>query len=122
MRRQYPNAPRRWYRRGKNSIQNGLYGLLMVAFVGLICWAQATQIQSIWRQLTMTPAEIGAIEQSAYYSGCTAVRAAGVAPIYRAFPGYRAEMDGDGDGIACEPDRGGSYGQTHLMRRVPLRD
>ena len=43
------------------------------------------------------------IEQSASYSGCNEVRAAGKAPIYAGQPGYRAEMDGDGDGIACEP-------------------
>jgi len=41
-----------------------------------------------------------------YWSGCNAARAAGTAPIYRGEPGYRAEMDGDGDGIACEPYRG----------------
>ena len=41
----------------------------------------------------------------AYYSGCNAARAAGVAPLYRGEPGYRPEMDGDSDGIACEPHR-----------------
>lgn len=39
----------------------------------------------------------------AYYPGCDAARAAGVAPIYADEPGYREAMDGDGDGIACEP-------------------
>ena len=43
---------------------------------------------------------------SVYYSGCNAVRAAGAAPLYRGQPGYRGEMDGDHDGIACEPYRG----------------
>jgi hypothetical protein len=42
----------------------------------------------------------------AYYPGCNAARAAGVAPIYAGEPGYRPQMDGDGDGIACEPYRG----------------
>ncbi|MGB5077067.1 MAG: excalibur calcium-binding domain-containing protein [Sphingorhabdus sp.] len=42
----------------------------------------------------------------AYYSGCNDARAAGVAPLYSGEPGYRPEMDGDGDGIACEPYRG----------------
>jgi Excalibur calcium-binding domain len=42
----------------------------------------------------------------AYYSGCNDARAAGVAPLYRGEPGYRPEMDGDSDGIACEPYRG----------------
>jgi hypothetical protein len=39
---------------------------------------------------------------NAYYPNCAAARAAGAAPLYRGQPGYRAQMDGDGDGIACE--------------------
>lgn len=42
----------------------------------------------------------------AYYSGCDEARAAGVAPLYDGEPGYRPGMDGDSDGIACEPYRG----------------
>ena len=42
----------------------------------------------------------------AYYPNCGAARAAGVAPIYAGEPGYRPEMDGDDDGVACEPYRG----------------
>jgi len=45
------------------------------------------------------------IEASVSYSGCNEVRAAGRAPIYVGEPGYRSGMDGDGDGIACEPIR-----------------
>lgn len=44
-------------------------------------------------------------DQSVYYAGCNAVRAAGKAPLYAGQPGYRSAMDGDGDGIACEPHR-----------------
>ena len=40
-----------------------------------------------------------------YYAGCNEVRAAGLAPLYRGQPGYRPEMDGDNDGIACEAHR-----------------
>jgi hypothetical protein len=40
-----------------------------------------------------------------YWPGCHAARAAGTAPIYAGEPGYREKMDGDGDGIACEPYR-----------------
>lgn len=29
----------------------------------------------------------------------------GAAPLYRGQPSYRPEMDGDGDGIVCEPYR-----------------
>lgn len=45
------------------------------------------------------------IEQSVYYSGCNEVRAAGKAPLLAGQPGYRPDMDGDADGIACEPVR-----------------
>lgn len=41
-----------------------------------------------------------------YFSNCAQAWAAGAAPIYRGQPGYRPEMDGDNDGIACEPYRG----------------
>lgn len=37
------------------------------------------------------------------WGGCNDARAAGTAPIYRGEPGYREDMDGDSDGIACEP-------------------
>lgn len=38
-----------------------------------------------------------------YWSGCDEARAAGVTPLKYGEPGYRSQMDGDGDGIACEP-------------------
>jgi hypothetical protein len=37
------------------------------------------------------------------YPNCGAARAAGAAPIYQGQPGYGLHMDGDRDGIACEP-------------------
>ncbi|WP_232313843.1 excalibur calcium-binding domain-containing protein [Sphingobium sp. TCM1] len=40
------------------------------------------------------------------YPNCRAARAAGAAPLYAGQPGYGPHMDGDGDGIACEPYRG----------------
>jgi hypothetical protein len=42
---------------------------------------------------------------SVYFSGCNEVRAAGLAPLLRGQPGYRPEMDGDDDGVACEARR-----------------
>lgn len=42
----------------------------------------------------------------AYFRNCKEAWAAGAAPLRRGHPGYRPEMDGDGDGIACEPYRG----------------
>lgn len=38
-----------------------------------------------------------------YWPGCNSARDAGTALIYSGEPGYRTDMDGDGDGIACEP-------------------
>lgn len=37
-----------------------------------------------------------------YYANCDEARAAGAAPIQEGEPGYRRELDRDGDGIACE--------------------
>lgn len=37
-----------------------------------------------------------------HYKNCAEARAAGAAPIHRGQPGYRAALDRDGDGIACE--------------------
>lgn len=37
-----------------------------------------------------------------YYRNCAQARAAGAAPIRRGEPGYRAGLDGDNDGVACE--------------------
>ncbi|KJE22795.1 putative calcium-binding protein [Frankia torreyi] len=39
---------------------------------------------------------------SVYYDNCTAAQDAGVTPLYRGAPGYRAGLDADDDGIACE--------------------
>ncbi|WAC56774.1 DUF1524 domain-containing protein [Gordonia sp. SL306] len=39
---------------------------------------------------------------STYYRNCSAVRAAGAAPIQAGEPGYRSGLDRDGDGVACE--------------------
>jgi hypothetical protein len=38
-----------------------------------------------------------------YWPRCAAARPAGTAPIYAGEPGYREGLDGDSDGIACEP-------------------
>jgi len=77
-----------------------LVSAVMLGGIGGYAWL------SLPPALTQSNAERAQIEQSAYYSGCGEVRAAGKAPLYAGQPGYRSEMDGDGDGIACEPYRG----------------
>ncbi|WP_205214971.1 MULTISPECIES: excalibur calcium-binding domain-containing protein [Sphingomonas] len=47
------------------------------------------------------------LAKGVYYRGCREAEAAGAAPLHRGDPGYREDMDGDGDGIACE-----DYGNT----------
>lgn len=59
-------------------------------------------------ELTMSSedlAKLRAVENSVHYSGCNEVRRLGRAPLYRGQPGYGSHMDGDGDGVACEPHR-----------------
>jgi excalibur calcium-binding domain-containing protein len=43
------------------------------------------------------------IEETEYYADCDAAHAAGKEPLYEGQPGYRAELDPDGDGMACIP-------------------
>jgi hypothetical protein len=45
-----------------------------------------------------------------YYGSCTAVRNAGRAPLREGQPGYRAALDRDGDGRACESAEGPAPG------------
>jgi hypothetical protein len=41
-------------------------------------------------------------DEDVYYKNCTEARNAGAAPLHRGEPGYRAALDRDGDGTACE--------------------
>jgi hypothetical protein len=74
-------------------------GLGFLALMGLGLFPQ---LKSTATALT-TDKELAAIQSPAYYPNCSAARAAGVAPLNVGDPGYRSEMDGDGDGVACEP-------------------
>mgnify|MGYP001182299696 CR=1 FL=1 len=40
---------------------------------------------------------------AAPFRNCAAARAAGAAPVHAGDPGYGEHLDGDGDGIGCEP-------------------
>ncbi|MCZ4537949.1 excalibur calcium-binding domain-containing protein [Gordonia terrae] len=51
---------------------------------------------------TYTPPPAVEAPSSVYYANCSAVRAAGAAPIYAGQPGYSSKLDRDGDGVACE--------------------
>ncbi|WP_404979369.1 excalibur calcium-binding domain-containing protein [Candidatus Nanosynbacter lyticus] len=45
-------------------------------------------------------------EDDVYYANCSEARADGAESIREGEPGYREELDRDGDGIACEPWHG----------------
>ena len=48
------------------------------------------------------PAPAAPAPAAVYYANCAAARAAGAAPLRAGQPGYREQMDGDRDGVACE--------------------
>ena len=48
------------------------------------------------------PAPAPPAPAEAYFANCAAARAAGAAPLRAGQPGYREQMDGDRDGVACE--------------------
>ena len=39
---------------------------------------------------------------STYFKSCADARSAGAAPVRIGQPGYRSELDRDGDGVACD--------------------
>ncbi|MBD1591667.1 DUF1524 domain-containing protein [Arthrobacter sp. S1_S22] len=50
----------------------------------------------------VVPAPAPAAPAPAYYANCAAARAADAAPIFAGQAGYRAGLDRDSDGVACE--------------------
>jgi hypothetical protein len=79
--------------------------LLVWAAVAVGTWAAMPQLMAVSNTVTTTPEQREAVERSAYYRNCDAARAAGAAPMYRGQAGYREGLDGDPDGIACDPYR-----------------
>ena len=89
--------------RRETSFASQLIGTCLT--VGAITFAFAPEIQSFWSVATQPTERVEAVESSVYYQNCEAARAKGAAPIYRGSPGYRDGIDGDSDGVACEPFR-----------------
>lgn len=75
---------------------------LLLGFFGL---AGLSALVSEFRQDSGSEAgqPAGFLDRSVYYRNCDAARSAGVASINAGEPGYRDELDRDGDGVACEP-------------------
>ncbi|MCG7349983.1 excalibur calcium-binding domain-containing protein [Sphingomonas sp. ACRSK] len=95
------------------------------ALVFAASWIATPNVQQWWARTSRsepsaaveTVQDPEAAERSVYFSGCSEARAAGAAPIHRGSPGYRAGMDGDGDGVACESYGGSSGGGGYSFRR-----
>lgn len=88
------------------SMTDGLIAILMTAAVAAIDPSPRTIAAGEDRKArTVRPQRPDRAGASVYYAGCNEVRAMGKAPLYAGQPGYRVEMDGDRDGIACEPHR-----------------
>lgn len=60
--------------------------------------APAPEAQSV----AVDPALLAGVQVAAGYQDCDAARAAGAAPVRQGDPGYRTELDPDGDGVACD--------------------
>jgi len=43
------------------------------------------------------------VRAAVYFPHCRTAWEAGAAPIYRGDAGYRPQLDGDSDDVACEP-------------------
>ena len=83
-------------------LERMLSGALAVPLLAAAVWFFAPQL------MPMNPEERARMQEvmaSVTYSGCNEVRALGKAPLHYGEPGYRSDMDGDGDGVACEPIR-----------------
>jgi len=77
--------------------------VIISAFLGLTVGVVSTRLPR-----ANTSMNLAGIDKSKdrYFRRCSDAWAAGFAPMNRGEPGYREGLDGDGDGIACEPYRG----------------
>jgi len=74
----------------KNKLKR-LGAVILIALVTFLAGMAVTNLKNLIAKLPV------------YYRNCDSARAAGATPIHRGEPGYRAGLDADRDGIACEP-------------------
>lgn len=112
----HPSPMSTRYRRRRRREQPMSFGAQVITgglAVGLVVFFSAPTIETALTgstamadQIQLNEQKRRMVEQSRYFRNCAEARAAGVAPIYRGSAGYRSELDGDSDGIACEPHYG----------------
>lgn len=84
-------------------------GVVFIAVVGATMWWTASDPPGKIKIVGFIESQRQAIKARSvdqHYSGCDAARADGRSSIPMNDPSYRPHMDGDGDGLACEPYRG----------------
>ena len=64
--------------------------------------AEQAAAQQAAKPAPVVQAPAPAAPTAAYYANCAAAKAAGAAPLRIGQAGYRAGLDGDSDGVACE--------------------
>lgn len=95
----FPTRARRHYNRRLRRFAEQIAAALAIAafvYAGFFLVAHFNEAMDLAVQSRSAANDI-------YYPNCAAARAAGAAPIRIGHPGYRPELDADGDGIACEP-------------------
>lgn len=63
------------------------------------------ELAPLWKGLPGRQARAAPVAIDHHFRGCDEARAIGMTNIPASDPSYRAFMDGDGDGLACEPHR-----------------
>jgi hypothetical protein len=81
-------------------LERMLSGALAVPLFAATFWYLVPQLKRLDRE---ERARMEGVMASVTYSGCDEVRALGKAPLRYSEPGYRSDIDGGGDGVACEP-------------------
>ena len=99
-----------YHRAGKRRADLTFAGKALASAVASGLLVGALSVPGVRQQIGVASAALGITRARApqlgdHWGGCNEARAAGTAPIYAGEPGYRDGMDGDGDGVACEPYR-----------------
>ena len=100
------HAPRP--RSGTNDFPKLVMTLAAITFLGVYAMltpenASTAVDQPTWATFGSDASDTADREGDAFYANCAAARAAGAAPMHSGEPGYRAKLDRDSDGVACEP-------------------
>ncbi|MCD2105131.1 excalibur calcium-binding domain-containing protein [Rhodococcus erythropolis] len=78
------------------TVKRALVAMLIPAALVLSSWSSDNDDQDGSKQASLV--------DSSNFASCAEAREVGAAPLLKGDPGYRAEWDRDGDGVACETD------------------